>query len=165
MQPPQTMNKRIDITACLEAVNMYDADYHRERDGNLDGCQQPEYVSVAEHVWAKVYKTSNSLLGYGFLALMGIAALLIVTNVVHSIGEYMAAQPTNPEPSPGSYASPPPRRPITGKLGVGQLRYLRNSVVDLWPELSSCHGIYSTVRGNHSGDSYQPCQHSGPACL
>ena len=122
MEPTEKVDKRVDITACLEAVSMYNASYHRERDGIEDVYEKPEYVSVQEHVLAQANKTGASLLSQACIAFMGLALLLIVANVVRNIGEYQAAQPavnaSVTEPTPygvpiKTEAPEPLRGPIT----------------------------------------------------
>lgn len=126
MEPKQS-ERGVDISACLEAVNQYDAAYHRERD-NPGVYTKPMYVSVREHIWAQLEKVGTGLLGRGLFLAAGICVLLIVANVVRNVEAYQAAHVAvstssvepipygNPVPIPD--AEPAPRPLSTSPSGV-----------------------------------------------
>jgi hypothetical protein len=85
---------RIDISTCLDAVNMYDAAYHRDRDNpHVPQAEPPTIVSLWEYVLAMGRKTGIGLLGSGLFLMILIATGLIVANGVHNIYEYIQSRP------------------------------------------------------------------------
>jgi hypothetical protein len=98
----QVPQPRIDISACLDAVNMYDAAYHRDRvaydharNTSVIVYQEPEpseppiLVSWWQYVWGTGVKTGAGLLGTGLFLATLLAALMIVVlffvNVLHDL--------------------------------------------------------------------------------
>ena len=86
-------HKQIDITACLDAVSMYDAAYHRDRD-NYGTVVEQQIVSLATYMWNAARKASSSLLGQVLLMAAVIEAGLIFANVARNIFDVGRAQPT-----------------------------------------------------------------------
>ena len=86
-------HNQIDITACLDAVNMYDAAYHRDR-GNCGTVMEQQIVSLGTYLWNAARKSGASLVGQGLLLAVVVAIGLICVNSARNIFDVARAQPT-----------------------------------------------------------------------
>ncbi len=99
MEPTKMDDKRIDLSACLEAVSMYNGDYHRDRDNYNPPLPLPEplpepepkprLVPYGEYLRGVIVKGIHGLLRAG----VWIGVLLILANCVKNAFDFYLAQP------------------------------------------------------------------------
>lgn len=92
----EKQNKGIDVTACLDAVSMYNADYHRERDNYnpSEVKQEPHIVSLGTYLWRAVMKTGTNFVGQTLMLWTLLAGALIIVNGARNVFDIARAQPT-----------------------------------------------------------------------
>jgi hypothetical protein len=85
---------RIDISACLDAVSLYDAAYHRDR-GNpvAQPVEPPNIVSLWEYLWARGKRTGVELLVAGLFLTTLAAGVGVVANGIHNGYEFLRSLP------------------------------------------------------------------------
>lgn len=88
--------KGIDVTACLDAVSMYNAAYHRERDNynSSEVKHEPHIVSLGTYLWRAAMKTGTSLVGQTLMLSALLAGALIFVNGTRNLFDIARAQPT-----------------------------------------------------------------------
>ena len=107
MEPTKLADRQVDISACLEAVSMYNGDYHCERDNYIPPVPQPEpyvpqpnqqprprivprLVPLWEYLCGVIVKGIDNL----FRAGLWIGVALILANCAQNILDVNRAQPT-----------------------------------------------------------------------
>ena len=95
MEPTASNDRQTDIAACLEAVSMYNADYHRDRDNYKPSVPQfqPQIVPIWQYLWGMFVKSSTSLLGQILLVGVCTGVVLILANCARNFYDVDRAQP------------------------------------------------------------------------
>lgn len=91
----KTGSTRVDISACMEAAHMYNADYHRERHNYMPTAegQETRVVSLGEYVLGYTVKIGTSLVGRVLMVWVLLAGALILANCIKNYNDVERAQP------------------------------------------------------------------------